>query len=228
MQHNSCAGCHWLRVSSGQPVSSMSSPGSQPNSVGSNGSIIVHLPSFLFFAFICKWGIFIRLFHIFAYILRAYLAYIKLNICAYVLDPGTILGMSACLNFGILIDSLPDQERIPIPNSAVLNEIKSWQLICLAARFKFKSNFEPLFIIWESFPKAVQEGNQRLFVQTWSQWPNTCGRASNIIHSTVLAGKMPSKMNREFDLLFKYFRLCGVWTYIVYQNLKLTQPNVSL
>ena len=71
--------------------------------------------------------------------------------------------LTAVLNFGVL-------KRIWNPHS-LLNFILGFQ----AAEFKFESEFEPLQVIWQSFPKAIREYNRRFLLQ--NQWPSSWGCA---------------------------------------------------
>jgi len=51
----------------------------------------------------------------------------------------------------------------------VSEQIKPLQPIGQAAEFKFESKFEPLLVIWQSLPKAIQETIQGLTAKSNSE-----------------------------------------------------------
>ena len=69
------------------------------------------------------------------------------------------VGIDSLPQFGIF--NTENEYKSHTVYSETLEQIKTLQLICQVAEFKFESTFEPVLVSWHKIPKATLEHNQR-------------------------------------------------------------------
>ena len=84
-----------------------------------------------------------------------------------------------------------DRSELRTVYYGISKQIQHLQLVSQAAEFKFEPKFEPLQVIWQSFPKIIPENNRRFWLQNQglSSWGRALAQLGRVWGASINTGR---------------------------------------